>query len=156
MSACLYLLGVSSPFSAPQQLSMSAAVADWGRLLLCKAAALLVLERGSGATFQLRPTRQEETSGDWEGLCDTAPCHVALFLLVVFLQYRHAFVRLVCGREAGVTFLSHHATLCMCCACVSYVYTWITGKRYACSLKHPGVQPACIWPFCMYETVFDL
>lgn len=64
MSACLYLLGVSSPFSAPRRLSKSAAVADWGGLLLCKAAALLVLEHGNGATFQQKPTRQEEASGD--------------------------------------------------------------------------------------------
>lgn len=45
VSACLHLRGVSSPSSAPQQLSeAAAAVAHLGVLVFCKAAALLVVE----------------------------------------------------------------------------------------------------------------
>lgn len=87
MSACLHLLGVSSPYSAPQQLSMSAAVVDLGGLVLCKAAALLVVEHGSGATFHLsQPDRRRQVLTERACVICIVLYHIALFLCVVFLQ----------------------------------------------------------------------
>lgn len=49
MSACLHLLVVTSPSSAPHQLT----VAELGGLILCKAAAPLVVKSGRDATIHI-------------------------------------------------------------------------------------------------------
>lgn len=72
VSAWWYFLGVSSPLfpsTAAQCEAAAAAVADLRALVLCKAAALLVVKRQNRCYISAKPTRQEETSADWGNLC---------------------------------------------------------------------------------------
>jgi len=66
VSVCLHLLGVSSPSSAPQQLSVRQQQLwqIWAALVFCKAAALLVVETQKRCNIIAKPTRQEKTSAD--------------------------------------------------------------------------------------------
>lgn len=132
MSACLRLLGVSSPYSAPQQLSMSAAMVDLGGLVLCKAAALLVVEHGSGATFHLsQPDRRRQVLTGRACVICIVLYHIALFLCV-WCFYSGSDTCLCvcvvyggCGRgERDVSVSSHNIV------CVSDVCKCIIGERY--------------------------
>lgn len=158
MSACLRLLGVSSPYSAPQQLSMSAAMVDLGGLVLCKAAALLVVEHGSGATFHLsQPDRRRQVLTGRACVICIVLYHIALFLCVWCFYSGSDTCLCVCVwymvvvEGASVTFLSHHTTLCVFPMCVSAsLEKGISGTMY--SLAHPGAAGVHL-TLSMYEAV---
>lgn len=88
--------GCQLPFfcSTAAQCEAAAAVCDLGALVLCKAAALLVVEHGSGATFlQYQVNRRRQV----HKIC------TALFLRVVFFALAHVFVCAVDGgSETGM------------------------------------------------------
>lgn len=88
--------GCQLPFfcSTAAQCEAAAAVCDLGALVLCKAAALLVVEHGSGATFlQYQVNRRRQV----QKIC------TALFLRVVFFALAHVFVCAVDGgSETGM------------------------------------------------------
>lgn len=63
--------GCQLPFcsTAAQCEAAAAAVVDLGALVLCKAAAPLVVDTQNRCYISAKPTRQEETTADWGNLC---------------------------------------------------------------------------------------
>lgn len=130
--------GCQLPFycSTAAQCEAAAAVADLGELVLCKAAALLVVEHGNGATFlQNQPDRRCQVL--IERACVQEYCFVLHCLVFCVLcmcdggggRGAHAYVIFLC--------LSHRTTVCGFHKCVSAsLKKSICGT--VCSLAHQG------------------
>lgn len=155
MSACLCLLGVSSPFSAPRRLSKSAAVADWGRLLFVQSCSTPSVGTWEWCyiSAEAKQTGVVIEEARVTSLCATSLCSCVCCFYSTDMCLCVWLMVVVDG--TGVTFLSHHTTLCVCFLCV-YVNDWkkgMSGTTY--SPEHPGA--VCVHlTLCMYETVFDL
>lgn len=90
---CLHLLGVTSPYSAPHQLT----VAELGGLILCKAAAPLVVKSGRDATIHIHRPHRTIAGSDF-----------VLFFLCVFFFAATVTCFVCIGSGMGLSVWSHN------------------------------------------------
>lgn len=146
---CLYAFtGCQLPLlcSTAPQCEAAAAVTDLAGLFLCKAAAPLVVGHGSYATFQLNNGRwrQVQVERAWVILHCVLQCQwhmCACVCLCVHVWF------VVVVKWSGMTFLSHHTTLC-----VFPMFVSASLESCICGTTHPS--SVCTYlTRSVYETV---
>lgn len=150
VSACLHLLGVSSPSPAPVWGSECSSDCE---LVLCKAAAHLVVETQNRRHNSANPTRQEETSADWLSLCTRASLCIArpCFCTVAVCVYVW-WCRAVRGTfSVSVCLVTQQCTCSWICVCASLAKN-VLHCVYVCLLAHGGLGCVHLTPY-VFETV---